>query len=185
MSKEWKTVAQLGKGGKHVFGWSRVADDGQVRIPPEGVQEYSLGEAERLLVIPGSRTSGGFGLGTAAAVWGSPLGSVLKALPDLARFSIPEGEAVEHRGRVFCWVRLRAGAIRLPREMLGRSGVAPGDDLLVIRGSGLALAFAVRGPLVELAREHNKLDRFSACGERGQPASLQDPAPGLTRPASV
>jgi hypothetical protein len=41
-------------------------------------------------------------------------------------------------------------------------GIEPGDDLLVIRGSGLALGFAVRGPIVEEARNHPELERFAA-----------------------
>jgi hypothetical protein len=153
-------MPQLAKGGKHVFGWSRVAGDRRIRVPPEALQEYSLMEAERLLLVSGSRTSGGFGLGSLASLRGSPLGSVLVARPDLASFAVPEGEPLQHRGRTYCWATLRAGVIALPAETLGRYGVALGDDLLVIRGSGLALGFAVRGPILEEARKHSELERF-------------------------
>lgn len=153
-------MPQLAKGGKHVFGWSRVAEDGRICIPPEALREYSFTEAERLLVISGSRTSGGFGLGSLDSLRGSMLGSVLEAHPELAGSALPEGEALRHRGRTYCWVTLRAGVIELPAETLGGYGAAPGDDILVIRGSGLALGFAVRGPLVEEARKHPELERF-------------------------
>ncbi len=157
-------MPQLVKGGKHVFGWSRVDQDGRIRVPLEAMREYSWTEGERLLLLSGSRTSGGFGLGSLASLRGSPLGSVADARPDLAGLSIAEGELVQHRGRTYCWVELRGGLIRLPSETLGRYGIATGDDLLVIRGSGLALGFAVRGPIVEEARKHPALERFTASG---------------------
>jgi len=155
-------MPQLVKGGKHVFGWSRVSAAGRIRIPPEALDEYAYQEVERLLVIPGSRTSGGFGLGSLASIRGSPLGSVAKASPDLERFRVPEAEIMEQRGRPYCWVELRFGEIELPARTLQRFGIALGDDLLVIRGSGLALGFAVRGPIVEEARRHPELELFSA-----------------------
>jgi hypothetical protein len=157
-------MPKLVKGGKHVFGWSRVARDGQIRIPPEALQEYSRKDPERLIVISGSQTSGGFGLASLASLRGSPLATVAGVRPDLASFAIPEGELLEHRGRAYSWVEVRAGVIRLPSGTLARYGIALGDDLLVIRGSGLALGFAVRGPIVEEARKHPELERFLASG---------------------
>jgi len=155
-------MPQLVKGGKHVFGWSRVSAAGWIRIPPEALDEYSLKEAERLLIIPGSRTSGGFGLGSLTSIRRSPLGSVADACPDLAGFLVPEADIVEYRSRPYCWVELRHGEIRLPADTLQRYGIAFGDDLLLIRGSGRALGFAVRGPILEEARRHHELERFVA-----------------------
>jgi hypothetical protein len=126
------------------------------------MEEYSLKEAERLLVIPGSRNSGGFGLGSLSLIRRSPLGSVGLACPDLAGSVVPEAQPVEHRGKPYCWVGLRHGEIRLTADTLKRYGIAIGDDLLVIRGSGLALGFAVRGPIVEEARRHPELELFAA-----------------------
>jgi len=153
-------MPQLVKGGKHVFGWSRVASAGRIRVPPEALHEYSLQEAERLLVIPGSRTSGGFGLGSLPSIRKSPVGDVAEALPELAAFLVPEAQALRRRGKPYCWVTLRAGEIRMPPDTLQAYGVAIGDDLLVIRGSGLALGSAVRGPIVEGDRKHPEIELF-------------------------
>lgn len=159
-----KLPVQLVKGGKHTFGWSAVTDPGTVAIPPQAVAEYGLSEEDRLIVVPGSRTSGGFALSMPGVVGGSILGVVLEEHPELGEFRIPEGEGIEHRGRTFCWVRLRRGTIRLGSQTLRRYGIHIGDRLLVIRGSGLALGFAVRGPIVQEARKHGGLP---VCGHRG------------------
>ena len=159
-----KLPVQLVKGGKHTFGWSAVTDPGTIAIPPEAIAEYGLSEGDRLIVVPGSRTSGGFGLSIPESAGGSILGVVVEEHPELGEFRIPEGEVVEHRGRSYCWVRLRRGAVRLSPQTLARYGIRIGDRLLVIRGSGLALGFAVRGPIVQEAGKHSDLP---VCEYRG------------------
>jgi hypothetical protein len=155
-------MPQLVRGGKHAYGWSHVSQTGRIPLPPDALRDYSLADAMRLLVVPGSRTSGGFGLGSFTSIRTSPLGSVADAQPELAAFSVPEAEPIDHRGKPYCWVELRHGEIQLPPPTLKRYGIEPGDDLLVIRGSFLALGFAVRGPIVEEARNHPELERFVA-----------------------
>lgn len=153
-------MPQLVKGGKHVFGWSRVGRAGQTIVPPEAVEEYGLSESERLIVIPGSRTSGGFGLGSQESLGGSPLGAMLRVRPELGEYRVPAGEIVEHEGKPYCWTELRGGGIAVPPETLGEYGVSIGTSLLVIRGSGMAISFAVRGPIVAEARRHRELTVF-------------------------
>jgi hypothetical protein len=148
---------QLVKGGKHTFGWSVVAGPGTIVIPPEAVTEYAFAEGQKLIVVPGSRTSGGFGLASPKSVGRSILGVVLEENPELKEFHIPEGQVVEHQGRPYCWVQLRRGAVRLAPQTLACYGIRNGDRLLVIRGSGLALGFAVRGPIVREAEKHTEL----------------------------
>jgi hypothetical protein len=148
---------QLVKGGKHTFGWSAVKEPGTVAIPPEAIVEYGLEEGEKLIVLPGSRTSGGFALASPKSVSGSVLGDVLEKHPELGEFRIPEGERIEHKNRSFCWVQLRRAAVHLIPQTLERYGIRIGDRLLVLRGSGLAVGFAVRGPIVQEARKHKGL----------------------------
>ena len=54
----------------------------------------------------------------------------------------------------------REGMIRVPLEALAWYGISPGDRLLVLRGSGLAVGFAVRGPLVAEAAPYPELAVF-------------------------
>jgi hypothetical protein len=153
-------MPQLVKGGKHTFGWSRVGDSGRIRIPPEALKEYGLRESERPILLPGSRTSGGFGLASRESLEGSPLGVAAALCPELGAFRASEGEVVDCRGRPFCWVQLRDGCIDVPPATLQEYGVRVGDKLLVIRGSGLGIGFAVRGRIVEEALQHSGLPVF-------------------------
>jgi bifunctional DNA-binding transcriptional regulator/antitoxin component of YhaV-PrlF toxin-antitoxin module len=153
-------MPQLVKRGKHVFGWSLVGDTGRIMVPHEALDEYRFEPSEKLIAMPGSQRSGGFGLGSRESVSNSPLGGVLEVRPELGEFRIPEGEAVECEAKQYCWVQLRDREITIPPETLRGYGVRPGDRLLAIRGSGLAIGFAVRGPIVAEATRHPELVVF-------------------------
>jgi len=150
-------MPQLAKGGKHVFGWSTVRADGTITIPPEAFSEYGLREGENVILMPGSRTSGGFGLARAENLKLSPVGAFLNKCPGLARFEPPEGETMEIGGRWYCWAKLRQGSVRLPPATLSAYGVEPDDRLLVVRGSHVAISFIVRGIIVEEGNKHPEL----------------------------
>jgi bifunctional DNA-binding transcriptional regulator/antitoxin component of YhaV-PrlF toxin-antitoxin module len=150
-------VPQLVKGGKKAYAWSIVGPHGEVVIPPDARTEYGLTGRSRLIIMPGSRKSGGFALGTPDSLSRSPVGGMLSAHSELGRFAVPEGSPVEIGGKTYCWVRPADGMVVLPPPTLRRYGVAPGDRLLAVRGSGLALAFVVRGPIVEEAARHPEL----------------------------
>jgi bifunctional DNA-binding transcriptional regulator/antitoxin component of YhaV-PrlF toxin-antitoxin module len=153
-------MPQLIKGAKHTFGWSRVGEAGRITIPPQAVDEYGLEESEKLILVPGSRTSGGFGLASREALRGSPLEIVANLGLELGEFRVPEGEVIEYEGKPYCWAELRDDGIVVPPGTLERYNVRTGDELLVIRGSGLAIGFAVRGRIVEEARKHPELEVF-------------------------
>ena len=151
-------MPQLVKGGKYVYGWSVIGLDGHVVVPPEAREEYGFAESRRLVVLPASRTSGGFGLGSPDALSRSPLGARL--LRGFTTTAAAEGEAVECGGRPYGWVTLREGGVTLTPHLSAGFGVSPGDRLLVARGSGLALGFLVRGPLVATASRYAGLAVF-------------------------
>lgn len=153
-------MPQLVKGGKHVFGWSLVGYTGQIIIPPEALQEYGLGESEKLILISGSHTSGGFGLASRSSLQKSPLGALIDLHPELGKFRMPEGESIQHEGKTYSWVKLHKGGITVESVTLHKYGIKVGDKLLVIRGSGLATGFAVRGPIIEEARRHHGLELY-------------------------
>jgi hypothetical protein len=129
-------------------------------VPPQALEEYQLKEFERFLLIPGSRTSGGFGLGSQKSSRRSPLAVVTDVHPELGEYRVPRGEIIEHEGKPFCWVELCNGSIEVPPSTLERYGIRIGDKLLVIRGSGLAIGFAVRGPIMVEAKKHCNLTVF-------------------------
>lgn len=57
-------MPRLVKGGKWVYGWVIVGPQGELRIPPEAGDEYGFQSGEEVVFLPGSRSSGGFGLST-------------------------------------------------------------------------------------------------------------------------
>jgi len=151
-------MPQLVKGGKHVFGWSKVDDRGRIRISSEAFAEYRLNANENVFLISGSRASGGFGLTKPESLRASPLSLLLDECPDLARYIIPAGTAVRWGKKTCCWVKMGERRFRLPPDTLACFGIRPGDRLLLVRGSGLALGFIARGPIVEPARRHSELE---------------------------
>ena len=155
-------MPQLVKGGKHTYGWTQVGDRGRIQLPPDAAEEYGLKHEMKLLLLPGSKKSGGFGLASQDSFSRTPMTAVLQAHPELANFQLTEGAVVDYQGRTFSWVELREGVIQVPPGTLERYGVQIGDKLLVIRGSDLALGFAVRGPIIEEAEKHQGLAVFEA-----------------------
>jgi hypothetical protein len=152
-------MPQLVKGGKYAFGWSKVGPDGEIAIPPEAVAEYKLNSA-KVILISGSKTSGGFSVTSLQALQASQLGTVLERHPGLSSFELPEGTVVVDGSRLLCWVGQQCGSIKVPAETLERYGIQPGDRLLAIRGSHLGIGFAVKGPIVKEANRHPELSVF-------------------------
>jgi bifunctional DNA-binding transcriptional regulator/antitoxin component of YhaV-PrlF toxin-antitoxin module len=150
-------MPQLVKGGKYAYGWSKVGTEGRIVIPPEAANEYKFTDGP-VIVIPGSKRSGGFAVTTAERLKASRLSGMVDNTP-LNDCSVPEGELVVINRKCCCWVTLKEGTLTIPVETLSQYGVNPGDVLLSVRGSGLALGFIVKGPIIEEARTHT-LDVF-------------------------
>jgi len=151
-------MPQLAKGGKHVFGWSRIRKDGTLRLPPEAVREYGLRKSEKLVLMSGSKTSGGIGVSSERLLRGSLLEVVLHRLAAAGRSSAPVRVSPQRRA-----VRARfdaRGRFRLSPEALACYGIAPGDRLLVIRSSDIAIGMAHHGPLVKHALRFSDLKTF-------------------------
>jgi hypothetical protein len=131
-------MPRLVKGGKWVYGWVVVGQQGEITIPPHAWCEFSFQAGEEAVFVPGSRRSGGFGISTPgliSEVFGRLGGATLRALA---------------RGR------FDAGCIILPQQV----GVQPGDQLLVVRGSRYGLGFVAGGPIYAEALKHLELEVF-------------------------
>jgi hypothetical protein len=150
-------LPRLVKGGKYVYGWSQVGYDGKIVIPDEALTEYSLKSPTNVMVLSGSKRSGGFALTTIPLLQNSALSRILDENPELASFQLPEGETIKVNGKPLCWTTLNEGCIVLPSKTLQEYGINHGDRLLSVRGSSLALAFCVKGPLIDEAKKHPNL----------------------------
>jgi len=155
-------MPQLAKGGKHVYGWSRVSNLGKIVIPYEALMEYGLLECSEVLLVSGSKRSGGFGVTSAKLLENSIFSSVIAEKPQLTKLQTVEGVVVEIRGRNYCWVKLcKDGSIVVPEETLKKYGVNLGDSLLSVRGSNVAIGFLVKGPIIEEAKKHSNISAYN------------------------
>jgi hypothetical protein len=126
-------MPQLAKRGKWVFGWVVVGPQGEITIPPEAYHEYGFRTGDEVIFLRGSRRSGGFGIGR------------VEKIPALFEKRILARKRMARQGRV-----------NLPPA----TGAQPGDRLLAVRGSGLALGLLARGPIYEEALKHPELEVF-------------------------
>lgn len=118
-----------------MFGWVIVGPGNEAPIPPDAYREYGFQAGEPVVFILGSQRSGGFGLGRRE-------GPVL--FPIRSRI-LEEGVLGEEM------------KVRLPRAFQ----LQPGEKLLAVRGSGLALGFLQRGPIYEEALRHPEIEVFA------------------------
>ncbi len=154
-------MPQLVKGGKHVFGWSRIGPAGGILVPPEAMEEYGLQGELDVFLVSGSKTSGGFSLIREDVIKASPLGVVVEECPALNQVAA-RGTVREWKGRLYTRTALRFGSFSVPITEDQGYGLRPGDLLLVVRGSGLGPGFIARGPLTEEAHRHEELVVFDA-----------------------
>ena len=158
---EVRTLPQLVKGGKHVYGWSEVGTTGRIAVPDEALAEYKLMAPCQVILLSGSKRSGGFALTTVSLLKNSVLSRLLDENPKLAGFQLPKGETIMVAGKPCCWVTLNTdGCITVPLKTLKQYGSNAGDHLLSVRGSRLALAFCVKGPLIDEAKQYPSLTLF-------------------------
>ena len=154
-------MPQIVKGGKNVFGWSLVGNDGKIVIPPEAFEEYLFKEDARAILIPGSNTSGGFGLSSRRILKESIMNEILEKNPILADYKTSEGEIIKIKRKKFCWVSIQKdGSIILPQMTMKGYDIKAGDYLLSVRGSNFAIGFVARGPIFHEAKKHEEIKEF-------------------------
>lgn len=155
-------MPRLVKGGKYTYGWSQVDKSGALLLPPDAMVEYGFKTGDRVILINGSRRSGGFGVAFPHHLETSPLYTFIEQIPEAVRMQTTDGQIVKSGWRSLCWTTIDAiGAIRVPPVSLVEYEVKPQDILLSVRGSNRALAFVVKGPIVEEAKRHPELPFFS------------------------
>ncbi|NLK90638.1 MAG: hypothetical protein GX274_03560 [Clostridiales bacterium] len=154
-------MPQLSKGGKYIFGWTKIKENGEIIIPEEIVRKYDLDLEKNLILITGSKTSGGFCVSSRALLIKSGIAELLITNPRLLDFSIAEESPIKIKGRSYLWIRFRCNnTIRLKKETMNFLGIKEGDFLLAIKGSNLSSVFAVKGPIVEKARGYPNIKVF-------------------------
>ncbi|HML36263.1 MAG TPA: hypothetical protein PKA19_02415 [Bacillota bacterium] len=148
-------MPQMNKGGKFVFGKSIVHDDLTVHFPPQAVSEYDITIDGKVILITGSKTTGGFCVTRQGLLETSQLRHVLCETSMLKDNSIPAGTFIKYKGRSYCWVEItKAGIIQLTADMLDFLQLKTGMELLSIRSSDIAFVMGAKGPLLERADQY-------------------------------
>lgn len=146
-------MPQLNKGGKFVFGRSRVGEDGSLRIPPQAVEEYGLCREDRVYIFTGAKATGGFCVTRRGLLAPSKLGHILRENPALDGFALPAGRLISYKGRRYGWLPLLPqGRLSLASALLEKLMLVPGAELLCIRSSDIAFTLGAKGPLLERAK---------------------------------
>jgi hypothetical protein len=147
-------MPQMTKGGKYIFGWSRIRVDGELSFPRMAVEEYKLKEEKYIYIVSGSKQTGGFSVMTEPLLSNSKLKNILIDNPYLADRSIGEGELISYKGRKYAWLTLKDDTISLPEDLIKSLGIEIGDKLLAIRSSDIAFTMGLRGSLIDKANSY-------------------------------
>ncbi len=154
-------MPRLVKGGKYIYGLSVVGTEGSIVIPPGAMREYGFSSGDNIILMNGSRRSGGFAITKQDIIKKSKLAVIIDAVVNVFNHTIAECEVVEHKGRLFYWTTINdSQSITLPSDTLLKFGVNAGDRLAVGRGSRLSIAFITRGPIMEECLRHPELKVF-------------------------
>jgi hypothetical protein len=150
-----RIMPQLVKGGKHVFAWITLNDSSTITLPPEIVDEYEFKPNEKLVLMPGSRKSGGFSIVPERNLTDSPLN------PLRNRETVQEDQVLMSKGKPFIVTRLGEGnTVAISKEALDLFGVEKGAKLLAVRGSGLGPGFVAKGPIMIEAFKHPEIEEY-------------------------
>ncbi len=143
------------KGGKYIFGWSRVNDDLTIQLPKPAVDEYAITAEGKVILISGSKRTGGFIVTRKGLLLASKIGNILKENPSLSSYETEEGQFIKYKGRLYCWCGLpETGMLGLKEEMIEALDISAGDMLLSIRSSDIAFCMGQKGELIERAQNY-------------------------------
>ena len=143
----------LVKGGKFVYGWSKINDDSEIKIPDEALREYNLYNAKKIILIPVSKKSGGMGITTAEKVINSKLKQILN--------TNKHKQKDDQTDRIILNTHIKPeGYLQIEKSILDLYGLRKGELLLLMRGSHLALGMIKKGPIYEEEKKHPEIALF-------------------------
>lgn len=159
-------MPQLVKGGKYVFGWTLVNNGLKVRIPDETFEEYKLIETDKLIILSGSKSSGGFSIIAPNSIINSKLSNNIIRLVGYKKetnsFTINKLEIIKQGDRMISWTSLdKERYFRLSIKLISILNIKIGDKLLVGRGSGLGPAYIAKGTIFQEALKHKDLLEYN------------------------
>jgi hypothetical protein len=155
-------MPQLVKGGKYVFGWTVLRDDLRIRIPDETYDEYKFNRTDKLIILSGSKSSGGFNICSPLTMSNYKLSNnvfgLIGYIKESDSFTRERLEIVRSGKRLISWTYLdKEKYFMLSKELVTSLGLVTGCRLLVGRGSGMGPAFISKGTIFNEALKHKDL----------------------------
>lgn len=145
-------MPQVTKGGKYIFGWSKIGKDLTIQLPEMAINEYNITSENKVYLMSGSKKTGGFCVTKKELLYNSKIGNILEDTEALRDYKIPEGEFIKYKGRIYCWLYIsEKGILHFNDEILKTLSLNIDDKLLSIRSSDIAFTMGVKGPLIERA----------------------------------
>ena len=148
-------MPQLKKRGKYIFGWSVVDGGYRISLPPEAIAEYGILKEKQVIIISGSKRTGGFCISRKGLLEKSALKDLFVVHPELIRNGIQEGTFIKYKGRLYCWLFIsEQGVLSLTRDISKTLEISINQKLLSIRGSDIAFVMGAKGPIIQRAQEY-------------------------------
>ena len=121
-------------GTKEAYGISVIGPDGTVRIPPRAFARYGLREGDPAVTVTTHRGEAGFALLNKSRADATVFRTYVQKLqrPDEVR---------KFNGKAYALVRIGAGSICLAPILLNAYHLAPGDRLMSVKSTTVALSF--------------------------------------------
>lgn len=149
-------MPQLNKGGKYVFGFSEIHDDLTIQFPKQAISEYNITLENSVILITGSKTTGGFCVTNQTLLGSSKLKHILSQCEGLVSHTLPQCEFIRFKGRGYCWVSISSsGIIQLSPRAMQYLSLSIGCPLISIRSSDIAFVMGAKGPLLEKGFSYN------------------------------
>ena len=140
-------MPQMSKGGKYIFGWSEIREDGALIFLVPAVGEYKLHQEQYIYIVSGSKQTGGFCVMSEPLLSRSKLNHILKENSRLADRTLKEGELISYKGRKYGWLTLQDNGVRLSESLMQMLDIKTEDKLLAIRSSNIAFTMGAKDSL--------------------------------------
>ena len=155
-------MPQLVQGGKYVFGWSYVREEGIISIPPEAYVEYNYRLDDKVILISGSKTSGGFSIIKLEKLIQSPLTKLLDQHSISSKSEFSQGDSIKQKNKkMYFTIIEHEYSISIPKNILAQFEISLKTHILAVRGSALGLSYLVKGPIYQEAKKHPELEIFN------------------------
>lgn len=88
-------MPQMNKGGKFIFGKSKIRENLQVQFPPQAIKEYNICSEGKVYLFTGAKATGGFCVTRKGLLEPFKIGNILRETSNLRGY---KGENIHEKG---------------------------------------------------------------------------------------